>query len=89
MSLSNYPPGVTGNEPEISGIYPLDQVVDSCLEQFTSVEDNVNNILADLDEQNAGLSAKEEADILEALEAFKDAISDKRPPEYDPFDDRI
>lgn len=28
MSLSNYPPGVTGREPEISGKYTLDQLDD-------------------------------------------------------------
>jgi hypothetical protein len=62
MAPSNYPPGVTGNEPQITGIWPIEGVIDGATEDIKKgvglIEDAligladqmVANGLGDLDE---------------------------------------
>lgn len=47
----DYPPGVTGNEPQISGIWPIESVLDQAYEDLKKAFDLVENVQLDLEEQ--------------------------------------
>lgn len=87
--MSNYPPGVTGNEPEISGIYPPEQVIDGALDDLREAEKKIDEVLSHLDDQGASTdeinSLGEE--IVTKLVELQDVVSSRMPQEPD-YDDR-
>ena len=85
----HYPPGVTGREPQISGIYPADATVDECLDILKSAEDLIEEVYGILDDQGMNLPEKTYENFDRALQHLKDEIEWKRPHEYDPMDERI
>lgn len=78
---SNYPPGVTGNEPQITGIWPIDQVLDSCIEDLKSAAECVESAIGFLDEQGGSSKENDElADkILKDIQTFQDNINSMFP----------
>lgn len=46
-----YPPGVTGNEPQISGVWPLDGVLDSVEVDFREARHKIEDAMYELDDQ--------------------------------------
>ncbi len=41
---SNYPPGVTGNEPQISGVYPFQEVCNHIYEELARMNREVEDL---------------------------------------------
>lgn len=65
---SNYPPGVTGREPQISGIYPREQVIDGALDELKRARVEIENCAAGLDDQGA---------LSDTLDQDFDALTEK------------
>ena len=38
----DYPPGVTGNEPQISGIYPIEDIIDVFSGDFKKITEMID-----------------------------------------------
>jgi hypothetical protein len=87
MGLSNYPPGVTGNEPQISGEWPMETLVDDALVDLTQARNIIDDVAAMLDEQGAFSKQVEKAveNLESALEDLRYEINGLIPdePEYD------
>lgn len=95
---SNYPPGVTGMEPQISGVYPPDVILDSAVESIGKIRKQLDELSADLDDQGVldkrldnHIGIAEEAII--QLEgqlklAYDNATVEVEYDKQDPFDDR-
>ena len=49
--MSNYPPGVSGNEPEITGIWPIEKVADAVCEELRKAESILEDQANILDDQ--------------------------------------
>ena len=81
---SNYPPGVTGNEPQITGEWSADELNDQLAEAKRSIEDTVNDILATFDDQGA-LGKVDDRRIDEAKDKLLDVLDDlelQTEPDY-------
>ncbi len=50
---SNYPPGVSGNEPQITGEWPIEQVIDGAAEDIKKANNLVEDVACQLDDQGA------------------------------------
>lgn len=46
-----YPPGVTGNEPQISGVWPLDGVIDETTSELKQCQRDLEDAIASLEDQ--------------------------------------
>jgi hypothetical protein len=70
-----YPPGVTGNEPQISGIWPAEATVDAAIEILRKVIRDIEGVASDLDDQNL-LPPKIELQIDKVQEEVEGLIDD-------------
>ena len=86
---SNYPPGVTGNEPQISGIYPPDTVIDGVTATLESYADVFEDEAAYLDEQ--GLLSGHHSDrfdfIVKHIRDLSEELSSMIPDDRYDYDD--
>lgn len=71
--MDNYPPGVTGREPQITGEWPADALIDAITDTIKKVRDEVEELTGLLDDQGA-LSAREDNAITDAVEALVDEL---------------
>lgn len=86
MGLSNYPPGVTGNEPQISGIWPAEQVIDQSVEDLTRARDTIEDALSICDDQGMSFNKKEverQYQLIQLIDDVIDDINSRMPPEED------
>jgi hypothetical protein len=90
VSLGNYPPGVTGNESAITGIYPIEDVLDGILTDLDRMSKDVEYALGDissvLDDQGVYTQEIERSviDVELKITDLKDQIRGLYPPdEYD------
>lgn len=72
MGLSNYPPGVTGNEPQISGIWPAEVVVDEAYDNLKRIHTELEDIANNLEDQLGELPRHLEKIIEEAVDSVED-----------------
>jgi hypothetical protein len=83
--MNNYPPGVSGNEPQITGIDPEDAVIDYTTVELKKVDASIDSLYGYVEEQ--GLPKE----FLSHLETLMVAISNAieaipqlpEEPEYD------
>lgn len=75
MGLSNYPPGVTGNEPQISGIWPAEQVVDDAVDSLNKMSNDLDELVLELEDQ--GLFSPDAEKHVEALENHFQGLKDE------------
>lgn len=89
----NYPPGVSGNEPQITGIWPAETVIDSLVSELQTARDQaieaINDALSQADDQGMRFNQieKDHQDKLSyAIEvAFDNVIDDleaRMPEDY-------
>lgn len=71
MASSNYPPGVTGNEPQITGIWPPEQVADELTEELGKAFDIVEEAIGQAEDQGLSFDEKSAEGILTKIDAFK------------------
>lgn len=60
--MSNYPPGVTGNEPQISGVWPVEDLADHVAAELRGIERKLEDLQCVIDDQGGP------QDLLDALE---------------------
>jgi prefoldin subunit 5 len=89
--MNNYPPGVTGNEPQISGIYPPDQVIDSVDSDLDKVKRTVEEAMAFLEDQKGSLDDSMEKLYVAIINDISDLQNEVRmlmpeEPEYNEDD---
>jgi hypothetical protein len=87
--MQNYPPGVTGNEPQITGIWPLEANVESATDDISKAVVIVEEVAGMLDDQGLLPADIDKAiDVaLDALERLRDSINSLVPaePEFDDY----
>ena len=86
---SNYPPGVTGNEPQISGVYSPDAVIDMGVSDIDKCRQDLEGLMAWFEDQDMfrnGINKDiEEAydKVEKALIEWKDELQAIYPEEPD------
>lgn len=82
MPDPRYPPGVTGNEPQITGVWPPHAVADYCHQQAANARQVLEDLEGLLDDQGAlGVVEAEVADALAACQALIDVSGRIEPPD--------
>jgi hypothetical protein len=78
MTPSNYPPGVTGNEPQITGIWPIEGVIDGATEDIKKgaelIEDALYGLEDQLDANNLGGLDEYILELLNTINSSADEI---------------
>lgn len=89
MPDPGYPPGVTGNEPEITGVWPPDALADYCHSEAAKARRLLEDLEGVLDDQGALPHVEDEMGAaLAATQALVDAAGRIAPPEVDPDEQR-
>lgn len=91
MGLSNYPPGVTGNEPQITGEFAPSELEDMIAVARKKIRGEVEDVVAVL-EDHAELNHRDAKLIGEALDVLDDELKVQEDqfaePEYEPEEGR-
>lgn len=84
----DYPPGVTGNEPQITGIWPTETIVDDCISDIKKATDIVEEMANGLDDQGCLTKAIDDniMAVEKALDNLQGSIEGLIPdePDYEP-----
>ena len=83
MGYSNYPPGVTGNEPQISGVWPLETIIPDINARLKRIADELEAVscIAEDELDPHGGAGKLGMLIANALEVVMEAEQEAQLPE--------
>lgn len=81
----DYPPGVSGNEPQITGIWPAAQVIDEAVTQLRNAQSKIEEALADCEDQGIKFSKLEyrtQTDLENKINEVIDDLQSRLPEDY-------